>query len=114
MSRSVPDNSGNIVNRQSGNWDALRIGHLVVSTKGRDKGSYYLVVGIVNQSRVRVANGEGRKVENPKIKNIKHLNIFEVIAGEVSHKAENGKRITNADIRKELKSLVKNFNECSL
>ncbi|MDF9407563.1 MAG: hypothetical protein A4E52_00679 [Pelotomaculum sp. PtaB.Bin013] len=114
MSQSVP-NSGNIVlNRISGNRNALQVGCLVSSTKGRDRGRFYLVIGCENlSSRVRLADGEGRKVENPKFKNIKHLNIYEVIAGEVSSKAENGKRITNADIRKELKSLVKNFDKCS-
>jgi len=114
MAQSVPDNSDNIVfNRLSGNQGALQIGRLVSSIKGRDRGNFYLVVGIKSQSRVCVADGERRKVENPKLKNIKHLNVFEVIAGEVSHKAENGKRITNADIRKELKSLVKYFDKCS-
>ncbi|MCG9967870.1 KOW domain-containing RNA-binding protein [Pelotomaculum terephthalicicum JT] len=115
MSQSVPDdNSGNIVfSRKYGDRDALQVGHLVSSTKGRDRGRYYLVIGCESLSRVCVADGEGRKVENPKYKNIKHLHIHEVIAGELSSKAEKGKRITNADIREELKSLVKNFNECS-
>jgi hypothetical protein len=55
-----------------------------------------------------VADGDVRKVENPKRKNVKHLKFYDIIAGEVSDKNLNGRRIANADVRKELKSLVEN------
>jgi|GEM_PF-488548 len=96
-----------------GGLNAVQIGHLVSSIKGRDRGKFYLVVKVESQSMVRVADGEGRKVENPKRKNVKHLNFFEVIAGIVSDKALKGKRITNEDIRKELKGLTDIINKCS-
>jgi large subunit ribosomal protein L14e len=83
-----------------------QIGRLVCSLQGRDSGRYYLVVGIVNEARILLADGEVRKVDNPKLKNVKHLKFYDLIAGEVHEKAMNGKRITNADIRKELKSLI--------
>lgn len=89
--------------------NAAQIGRLVCSVKGRDSGRFYLVVEIEDESRVRVADGEGRKVENPKRKNVKHLKFYDFIAGEVIDKAQNGKRVTNADVRKELKSLVENL-----
>ncbi|MCL6634672.1 MAG: KOW domain-containing RNA-binding protein [Peptococcaceae bacterium] len=89
--------------------DGVQIGHLVCSTQGRDSGRFYLVVGIENESRVRVADGEGRKVEKPKVKNVKHLKFFDVVAGELMNKVQSGKRITNAVVRKELKSLVENL-----
>lgn len=98
--------------RFSGCRRVLQVGCVVSSIQGRDQGKLYVVVGIEDQTTVRLADGEGRKVEKPKRKNIKHLRITEVIAGEVSHKAANGKRITDADIRKGLKSL-KNFDEGS-
>lgn len=84
----------------------VQIGRLVCSMQGRDSGRYYLVVGSVNETRVQLADGEVRKVDNPKIKNVKHLKFYDMIAGEVYDKAINGKRITNADVRKELKSLI--------
>lgn len=85
-----------------------QIGRLVCSMKGRDRGRFYLVVGIEDESRVRVADGDVRKVENPKRKNVKHLKFYDIIAGEVADKNLNGRRIANADVRKELKSLVEN------
>jgi len=84
----------------------VRIGQLVSSIQGRDSGMFYLVVQIENETRVRVADGEGRKVEKPKNKNIKHLKFYNAVAGNIFEKAQIGKRITNEDVRKELKSLV--------
>lgn len=84
----------------------VRIGQLVSSIQGRDSGMFYLVVQIENESRVRVADGEGRKVEKPKIKNIKHLKFYNIVAGHIFEKAQLGKRVTSEDVRKELKSLV--------
>jgi len=73
---------------------------------GRDRGRFYLVIGSDNISRVKVADGEIRKVENPKHKNIKHLHFYDVIAKGVSTKAESGSRVSNVDIRRELKNLL--------
>lgn len=84
----------------------VRIGQLVSSIQGRDSGMFYLVVQIENETRVRVADGEGRKVEKPKSKNIKHLKFYNTFAGNILEKAQAGKRVTNEDVRKELKSLV--------
>ncbi len=86
--------------------NTVRIGHLVSSIQGRDSGRYYLVVEIESESRVRVADGAGRKVESPKRKNVKHLKFYDLVAGEVMEKMLRGRRINNADVRKELKSLV--------
>ncbi|OPY59722.1 MAG: hypothetical protein A4E55_00071 [Pelotomaculum sp. PtaU1.Bin035] len=105
----VYDNS-----RKGGSRDAVKVGHLVCSIKGRDKEKLYLVVGLESPSRVRVADGEGRKVENPKRKNVNHLKFTGLIAGEVADKALVGKRITNADVRKELKSLAQIVDKCPL
>lgn len=91
----------------------VQVGRLVCSTQGRDSGRFYLVVGIEDETKVRVADGEGRKVENPKKKNIKHLKFYDAVAQELADKVRRGKRITNEDVRKELKSLVlKVFDEC--
>lgn len=91
----------------------VQVGRLVCSTRGRDSGRFYLVVGIENETKVRVADGEGRKVENPKKKNIKHLKFYDIVAQEVVDKVRKGKRITNEDVRKELKNLVLQiFDEC--
>ncbi len=84
----------------------VRIGQLVSSLQGRDSGMFYLVIKNDSQSRVLVADGEGRKVEKPKRKNIKHLKFYDTVAKNIFAKVQIGKRVTNEDVRKELKSLV--------
>ena len=50
-------------------------GEAVISLQGRDKGKYYVVVE-VQGDRVLVADGVKRKLNNPKIKNVKHLRLL--------------------------------------
>jgi len=90
-----------------------QVGHLVSSTRGRDYGRFYLVLGIEDGRRVRVADGEVRKVEKAKRKNVKHLKFYGVTANEVAEKALSGKKIANTDVRNELKSLVNQLYACN-
>lgn len=50
-------------------------GGAVISLQGRDKGSYYVVVE-VRGDKVLVADGVKRRLDNPKIKNVKHLRLL--------------------------------------
>lgn len=50
----------------------LEAGRVVLATSGRDKGSYYLVLGSENE-RVLIADGRRRKLTAPKKKNPVHL-----------------------------------------
>jgi len=89
------------------------IGCLVSSTRGRDCGRFYLVLGIEGDGRVWVADGEVRKVEKAKIKNVKHLRFYGLVARGLAEKAQSGKRITNVDVRGEIKSLVNQLHACN-
>lgn len=87
----------------------VQVGSLVCSLQGRDNGRFYLVVGIESSCMVRVADGERRKVDNPKRKNLKHLKVYDVVATLLVEKAQIGKRITDADVQKSIKSLVESL-----
>lgn len=50
-------------------------GGAVISLQGRDEGRYYVIVE-VRGDRVLLADGTKRKLENPKIKNVKHLRLL--------------------------------------
>ena len=52
----------------------MQKGVVVKSLKGRDKGSIYVVIH-VEGGIAYLANGRNRKVENPKKKNEKHLEV---------------------------------------
>ncbi len=53
---------------------SLEIGIIVKSLNGRDKDSYFCVLELLGDY-VMIANGKTRKLESPKKKKIKHLQI---------------------------------------
>ncbi|MCE7700011.1 MAG: KOW domain-containing RNA-binding protein [Methanobacterium paludis] len=80
-------------------------GQIVYSKAGRDKGRYYIVVGMPWNEYVLISDGDIRTVEKPKKKKIKHLVIHDLIASDIREKLENNNRITNSEIRNSLKLL---------
>lgn len=82
-----------------------RLGELVVSKAGRDIGKYYIIIGRESNNYVTVADGDLRRVEHPKRKNIKHLIFTGDIIEELSIWLKNNKRVRNED----LKRLIKDY-----
>lgn len=83
----------------------MDIGQVVRSKAGRDKGRYFVVIGVGGDGYVFIADGVLRKIENPKKKKIKHLEIKSEWISEIKEKISNNKRVTNADLSKALKAL---------
>ena len=50
-------------------------GRLVFSIAGRDKGTAFLLVGISRQGFYLLADGKLRKIEKPKCKNPRHVQL---------------------------------------
>ena len=46
-----------------------------VSLKGHDKDRRYVIISAVNENFVLAADGRYRKLDNPKLKRLKHLRI---------------------------------------
>lgn len=80
------------------------VGQVVRSLAGRDKGQYMVVIEVVDDQFICIANGKLRKVNNPKKKKVKHLAKTNHIATEIRDKLLDGKKISNAEIRKILES----------
>lgn len=78
----------------------LSPGQVVRSSAGRDKGKLYLVWKILNDSCVYLVDGDLRKVEKPKRKNIKHLRKTNKIVEPIAGKILANEKITNAEIRR--------------
>lgn len=87
----------------------ISIGQLVTSNAGRDQTNIYLVIGIKNQYLL-LANGRERKFENPKQKNIRHVNVLKFIAQGVAEKLQSGMKVTDEEIRQAIKVLYKPDN----
>ncbi len=48
-------------------------GRVVLSTQGRDAGRYFVVLQVVDENYVLMADGLTRKIAHPKKKKVKHL-----------------------------------------
>jgi len=82
----------------------FKVGQVVRSIAGRDKGQFMVVIEVVNDHFTTVSNGALRKVSNPKKKKVKHLAKTNHIATDIRDKILNGTMITNAELRKILES----------
>ena len=83
----------------------VEAGSLVFSEAGRDKGGIFLVLDRQGEYCF-IADGKGRKAENPKKKKLKHLRSAEETIASLKSKIEVGERPTNTEIRKSIKEFA--------
>lgn len=86
----------------------FQLGQLVHSRTGRDKGSYYLVVGFVPH-RVLVANGTTRTVAQPKKKNPQHLVKHRPVAAEIALLLERCRQECSVAINVQIQTVLCNL-----
>lgn len=83
------------------NFD-FKVGQVVKSLKGRDKGEVMIIVEVLNSSLVMVANGKSRPLSKPKLKKSKHLQIYNKIIEDFSLNP----LFNDSNLRKLLKSYI--------
>ena len=74
---------------------------IIESLAGRDKGKYFYVID-VEENFVLIADGKGRKLENPKRKKLKHVRRVTRTETRVATKILNGDKVLNSELRKDL------------
>lgn len=83
----------------------LKIGCLVRSLRGHDKGQLQFVIDM-GESSVLLIDGKSRRYECPKRKNIRHVKpVLETVPG-VSEALASGETVKASDIRKILAALA--------
>ena len=60
------------------------LGSIALSLAGRDKDRTFIIVGVLDETYVYVADGRKRKIEKPKKKKLKHLRICCEAGGELA------------------------------
>lgn len=75
-------------------------GQMVTSRAGRDQGTLYCVLRMVDEKTVLVADGSCRSVRRPKTKNVKHLTVHQHFNSTVRQSMAAKMKITDEDIRK--------------
>ncbi|NLX89134.1 MAG: RNA-binding protein [Syntrophomonadaceae bacterium] len=83
------------------------LGRVVYSKTGRDKGRMFIIVGVMGDRFVTLADGDLRKIEKPKLKNIKHVQFTGIRADEIAAIINRGEMPANHILRKYLNNISK-------
>ena len=81
---------------------------IIVSLAGRDKGKYFYVMD-VEENYVLIADGKGRKLENPKRKKLKHVRRVSRTETRVADKIRRGDKVLNSELRRDLATFGQQF-----
>ena len=82
---------------------------IIVSLAGRDKGKLFYVLD-VEENFVLIADGKGRKLENPKRKKLKHVRRVTRTETRVALKILQGDKVLNSELRRDLATFGQQFN----
>ena len=85
--------------------DGLRYGQLVRSIAGRDCNQYYIILGLMNDRFIEVADGVTHSVAKVKKKNLKHVKVQMVIAKEIEEMILKGDSVVDAQVNAAVKRL---------
>jgi large subunit ribosomal protein L14e len=80
----------------------ITLGQVVYSRVGRDAGRKFIIFDIIDESYVLLADGDLRRIDKPKKKKLKHLEVTSNVIVALSEKIKNKLKVTNSDIRKAL------------
>ena len=81
------------------------LGRVVRSKRGRDQGKIFVIVKVINDQFVIIADGDLRKIENPKVKNLRHLQLVNLYAEDVLQSLTKGEIPPNHMIKKNIKKI---------
>ena len=77
-------------------------GRVVLSTQGRDEGRYFIVLKVIDENFVLMADGLTRKVDHPKKKKVKHLRMKPIVVEVDGDKLPN-RHLQDSDLRRYLR-----------
>lgn len=77
----------------------LQIGQLVKILRGSDAGKFAVIIRIENERFVWIADGDKRKFDMPKKKNVLHLQAFDFVSSEVFTSMAQTGRVANSKLR---------------
>ncbi len=91
------------------NFNSVSIGQIVYVKRGRGKSNPFIVADL-DKDFLYLVDGDTRKLEKPKKKNKKHIQIVNQIDYNIKKKLEEKLYLLDADIRKALKPYKNNSN----
>ena len=82
----------------------VEIGRIAVSTAGRDKGRYFVILGIIDKQYVYIADGDLRSKDQPKKKKLRHLKLCPEVLDGIAAKLKAGTKVFDAEIRSAIRA----------
>lgn len=84
----------------------IELGNVVKSIAGRDKGRFFVVVNIDKDEKyIYLVDGDIRKVENPKRKKIKHIELTNYSDENLTERITKKRKLTNQEVKKFLREI---------
>lgn len=83
----------------------VEVGRVAESIAGRDKGRLFIIVSIVDEQYVTIADGDLRILERPKKKKLRHLKLRPETLKPIADKLSSGLKVFDAEIRSALRGL---------
>lgn len=77
-------------------------GRVVLSIQGRDEGRYFIILKVIDDNFVLMADGLTRKVDHPKKKKVKHLRMKPIVVEVDGDKLPN-RHLQDSDLRRYLR-----------
>ena len=81
---------------------------IVISLAGRDEGKLFYVLEN-DGTYATIADGKGRKLENPKRKKLKHVRKVSRTETRVAEKIRTGDKVLNSELRRDLAAFGQEF-----
>ncbi len=76
-----------------------KLGQVVRITQGRETGQHAVIIKVVDSRYVLLADGDKRKYDRPKKKNIHHIALMDYIPLEIQNSLLENGRVTNGKLR---------------
>ncbi|MGM8365594.1 KOW domain-containing RNA-binding protein [Virgibacillus sp. W0181] len=76
-----------------------QLGQIVRILQGRENGQYAIVIKVIDDRYVMLADGEKRKYDRPKKKNRHHIELVDYVSSEVQSSLLETGRVTNGKLR---------------
>ena len=83
------------------------LGTIVLSLMGRDSDRYYIIVGVCQGDFVLIADGDLRRVSDPKKKRLKHLKATPMRAEGIAEKLSQNKPVSDSEVRAALAAAMR-------
>jgi ribosomal protein L14E/L6E/L27E len=84
----------------------VQVGRLALSTAGRDKDKIFMILDIIDEQYVYIADGDLRTLDKPKKKKLKHLKLLPEALEGIALKLKEGTKVYDAEIRSAIRQSI--------